>query len=85
MPSTITYEYIDNCAGGGHFRVDVSLNASGKRRFVYTTDEMRETVADLDLDEQALVARVILRLHMAGQTRQQMLAEFQAGPVTVTV
>jgi hypothetical protein len=81
MP-TISYTYLDRCAGGGHFRVDVALDGGPSSRFVYTTYEIREPLGSLTLEQRALVALAIMKLHMAGKTRQEMMAEFNAGPVT---
>ncbi len=84
MP-TISYTYLDRCAGGGHFRVDVALDGGPSSRFVYTTDVIREPLGSLTPDQRALVALAIMKLHMAGKTRQEMMTEFNAGPVTVTI
>lgn len=84
MP-TVTYEYRGRCEGGGHFLVDVSLEAGPKHRAVYTTDEVRAPLSEILGEEWERFALALMRIHMSGKTRQQMLAEFQAGPVVVVV
>lgn len=83
--ATITYTFVDRCAGGGHTRLDVSLNGGNTRRVVYTTDEIRAALSELTNEERETLALLILKVHMAGKTRAQIVSEFQAGPVTVTV
>lgn len=84
MP-TIAYSFVDRCAGGGHTRLDVSVNAGANSRIVYTTDEIREPLANLTQEERETLALLILKVHMAGKTRAQIVSEFQAGPITVTI
>lgn len=83
--ATVTYTFVDRCAGGGHTRIDVSVNAGAAKRVVYTTDEIRAPLGDMTTDEREAAALLILKLHMAGKTRQNIIDEFQAGPVTVTI
>jgi hypothetical protein len=84
--AVITYQFVDRCEGGGHFRVDIDLN-SGQwgTRAVYTTDEVRAPLGDLTLDERETLALLILKLNLAGKTRGEIVSKFQAGPVTVVV
>lgn len=82
--ATITYTFVDRCAGGGHTRMDVSLNGGAARRVVYTTDEIRAPLSDLTTEERERIALDILKLHMAGKTRAQIVTEL-ASPVTVTI
>jgi len=83
--ATITYTFVDRCSGGGHFRCDVSVNANPLGRFVYTTDEVREPLANVPQDVREAAALIIMKLHMQGKTRAQMVTELTAGPVTVTI
>lgn len=81
----LTYTFIDRCEGGGHTRLDVAVNGGATKRLVYTTDEIREPLANLTADERDFAALVILKIHLAGKTRQEIIDEFAAGPVTVTI
>lgn len=83
--ATISYTFIDRCTGGGHTRLDVSVNAGPPNRVVYTTDEIREPLSNLTVDQKETLALLILKIHMAGKTRVQIVTEFQTGPVTVTI
>lgn len=83
--ATISYTFVDRCAGGGHTRLDVSVNGGAAKRVVYTTDEIRAALSELTEDQRETLMLLILKVHMAGKTRAQIVSEFQAGPVTVTV
>ena len=83
--ATLSYTFVSRCAGGGHFAVDVSLNGGASRRVVYTTDEVRAALSELTDDERERAALLIIKLHMAGKTRQQIVTEFNQGPITVTI
>lgn len=83
--ATLSYDFVSRCAGGGHVVLDVSLNGANTRRAVYTTDEVRAPLSDLTADERETLALLILKVHLAGKTRAQIVTEFQAGPVTVVV
>jgi hypothetical protein len=83
--ATVVYTFVDRCAGGGHTRLDVSINGGTAQRLVYTTDEIREPLGNLTADQQNTLKLLILKVHMAGKTRAQIVTEFQAGPVTVTI
>jgi hypothetical protein len=83
--ATITYTFVDRCAGGGHTRLDVSVNGGAAQRIVYVTDEIREPLGNLTAEQQDLLKLLILKVHMNGKTRAQIVTEFQAGPVTVTI
>ena len=83
MPN-ITYDFVDRCAGGGHTRFDVTLGGQ-TRRVVYPTDEIREPLANLTLEEKEQLTLLVLKVHMAGKTRAQIITELGAGPVTVTI
>jgi hypothetical protein len=45
--ATLTYTFVQRCAGGGHTTLDVSFNGGANNRVVYTTDEVREPLASL--------------------------------------
>ncbi len=82
--ATITYTFFDRCDGGGHTRLDVSFNGGAAQRIVYTTDEIRASLASLTQDERETLALLILKVHMAGKTRAQIVTEF-GSPVTVAI
>lgn len=83
--ATLTYTFVDRCAGGGHTTIGVTLNALPTQNVVYTTDDIRASLASLTQDEREAAALIILKLHCAGKTRAQLVTEFGAGPVTVTL
>jgi len=83
--ATISYTFVDRCAGGGHTRLDVAVNSGVARRVVYTTDEIRSPLSELSENDREALALLILKVHFAGRTRAQMVSEFQAGGGTVTV
>lgn len=80
----ITYTLVSRCAGGGHTTLDISLNGGAANRVVYTTDEVRAPLSALTADERERLALLILKVHMAGKTRAQIVTEF-GSPVTVTI
>jgi hypothetical protein len=82
--ATLGFQYVSNCAGGGHVEIDGSFNAGPPKRFVYTTDELRQPLNALTPDEMAQFSLTLLKIHFAGRTRAEMKTELQAG-VTVTV
>jgi len=83
--ATVSYTFVDRCAGGAHTRLDVSLNGGAAQRTVYNTDEINLPLSSLTQDQRELLALLILKVHMMGKTRAQMVTEFGAGPVTVTI
>ena len=83
--ATISYTFVDRCAGGGHTRLDVSVNGGAAQRIVYDTDDIREPLSNLSAERQDLLKLLILKVHMNGKTRQQIITEFNQGPVTVTI
>ena len=83
--ATVSYSFVDRCSGGGHTRLDVSVNGGAAQRIVYTTDEIREPLGNLSQDHQDTLKLLILKAHMAGRTRQQIITEFNQGPVMVTI
>lgn len=83
--ATITYTFVDRCAGGGHTRLDVSVNGVAAQRIVYDTDDIRAPLSELSSERQDLLKLLILKVHMSGKTRAQIVSEFQSGPVVVTI
>jgi hypothetical protein len=83
--ATLSYTFVSRCNGGGHFHVDVALNGGAAQRVTYSTDEVRASLGQLTDDERQAAALIILKLHFAGMTRNQMVAAFQSGPVEVTI
>jgi len=83
--ATISYTFVDRCSGGGHTRLDVSVNGGAAQRIVYDTDDIRAPLGNLTQDQQDTLKLLILKVHLAGKTRAQIVSEFQAGPVTVTI
>jgi hypothetical protein len=81
---TVTYSNPVRCQGGGHVAVDVVVNGWSKR-IVYTTDEIRAPLSEMPLEDREAAALAIIKLHFSGKTRAQMVTEFNAGPVTVTI
>jgi hypothetical protein len=82
--ATITYTFVDRCAGGGHTRLDVSVNGGAAQRLVYDTDDIRSPLSNLTSEQQDILKMLILKVHMNGKTRAQIVTEF-ANPVTVTI
>jgi hypothetical protein len=83
--ATITFTFVDRCEGGGHTRFDITVNGGNTRRRVFTTDEVRAPLSELTPEEREAAELLILKIHMAGKTRQQIVTELNAGPVTVTI
>lgn len=83
--ATITYTLFERCPGGGHTTFDVSLNGGANRRVTYTTDELRVSLGSLSEDHRELLALLVLKAHMMGKTRAEIVTELNAGPVTVTL
>jgi hypothetical protein len=84
--ATLNYQYVDRCEGGGHVFIDVSFNEGAPIRFTYATDELRAPISTFTQDNRELFALMTLKVHYAGQTRQQMHDELtQPGGITVTI
>lgn len=83
--ATLTYTFVSRCGRVGHFVVDISFNGGASRRVVYTTDEVRAPLSELNQEQRETLALYIMKLHMAGKSRAQIASEFQAGPVEVTI
>lgn len=82
--ATLTYTFVSRCTGGGHTRLDVSINGGAAQRIVYDTDDIRAPLSNLTSDQQDMLKLLILKVHMNGKTRAQIVTEFQS-PVTVTI
>jgi hypothetical protein len=82
---TITYSNPTRCTGGGHTAFDVAVNGGASRRLVYATDEVRAPLSELTAEDRETLALLILKVHLAGKTRAQIVTEFQSGPVVVTI
>jgi hypothetical protein len=83
--ATLTYTFVERCASGGHTALDVSFNGGANNRFVYVTDELRAPLSNLSSAERSELALLILKVHMAGKSRAQIVNEFQSGPVGITI
>jgi hypothetical protein len=83
--ATITYTFVSRCAGGGHTTLDISLNGGPASRVVYDTDDVIAPLANLTTEQRQTLALLIIKVHEAGKTRAQIVTEFNAGPVTVTI
>lgn len=81
----VSYTFVDRCDGGGHTRLDISLNGGAAQRIVYDTDDIRSPLGNLTQEQRETLALLILKVHMAGKTRAQIVSEFSAGAVTVTI
>lgn len=82
--ATITYTFVSRCTGGGHVAMDVSLNGGAANRVVYETDDLRAPLSDLTSEQKTELTLAILKIHLAGKTRAQIVTEF-GSPVTVTI
>jgi len=82
--ATITYTFVDRCTGGGHTQFDISVNGGASQRIVYDTDDVRSPLSNLTQDQQDMLKLLILKVHMAGKTRAQIISEL-TNPVTVTI
>lgn len=84
--ATLNYAFVSVCEGGGHAALDISLNGGNTRRVVYTVDELREPLGSLTIEERENLALLILKVHFAGKTRQEMRDELiRPGGVLVVV
>jgi hypothetical protein len=82
--ATITYTRISTCTGGEHVTMDVQLNAGTAKRTTYEIDELRQSLASIPTDTIEKFAEMVLRVHVAGKTRAQLVTEF-ASPVVITI
>lgn len=82
--ATITFTRISVCAAGDHVTIDVSFNGGASKRGVFDIDDLRQALSILTPEEQEAFAKLVLRVHIAGKTRNQITTEFNS-PVTVTI
>lgn len=82
--ATLTFTFVSRCSGGEHLVLDVAVNGGVNRRTTYQTDDIREPLSNLTLEQQDMLKLLILKVHMSGKTRPQIVAEF-ANPVVVTI
>lgn len=82
--ATVTYTFVSRCSGGGHVALDVSFNGAANQRVSFETDDLRAPLSNLTQDERETLALLVLKVHMAGKTRAQIVTEF-GSPVTVTI
>ena len=82
--ATVTYTFVDRCAGGGHTRFDVSVNGGAAQRIVYETDDLRRPLSELPQEHREILMMLILKVHMSGKTRAQIVTEL-GSPVTVMI
>jgi hypothetical protein len=84
--AVVVYQFVSRCEGGGHFAVDVDINrGQWSKRIVYTTDEVRAPLSDMTQDERETLALLLVKLHLSGKSRAEIVNKFQDGPVTVVV
>lgn len=83
--ATISYTFVDRCSGGGHTRFDISVNGGAAQRVVFDTDDIRAPLSSLTEEQREKLQLLILKVHMAGKTRAQIVTELQAGPVEITI
>ena len=83
--NSITYQFVDRCAGGGHTRFDVTIGSGVTKRIIYETDEIRRPLSDLTDEQRDTLLLYILKVHMTGKERADIVTELNSGPVMVTV
>lgn len=81
----ITYTFVSRCGSGGHTTLDIAINAGAPERVTYSTDELRVPLNSYTEDEIRFAKLIVLKAHLAGKTRPQIVAEFATGPVAVTI
>lgn len=81
----ISYALVGRCSSGGHTTVDISINSGPVERVTYTTDELRAPLNSYTEEEIRFAKLIVLKAHLAGKTRPQIVTEFNTGPVTVTI
>ncbi len=81
--SYIGFAFASVCAGGGHNDLMVSLNGGASQHYVYTTDDIRAPLSEMSEEERITATLFLLKLHFAGKTRAEVLAELSPGIVMV--
>lgn len=82
--ATVEYTFVRRCAGGCHATFDISINGGAARQRTFDTDVLRASLASMTDEEVEAALTTVLRVHIAGKTRAQIVSEFQ-NPVTVTI
>lgn len=82
--ATVTYTFVSRCPGGGHTTINVNFNGINLGDFVYNTDELRAPLAQMPQEIRELTALNVLKIHLQGLTRPQVVTEF-GSPVVVTI
>jgi len=82
---SITYRMTDVCAGGCHLTLETDVAGGQVRQLVYDVDQQRKPLTDLAEDERLRFLENVLRINLADKTREEIMADFEAGPVTVTI
>jgi hypothetical protein len=83
--ATVAYTFVSRCGGGGHTELTVTLGGANVGTFTYNTDEIRLALSNLTDEERSEAALIVLKLHFAGMTRQQIINAFQAGGGVVSI
>ena len=84
LMATIEYTFVSRCAGGGHTLFDITVNGGNTQRVVFDTDDIRRPLSELTQEQREKLQELILRVHMAGKTRAQIITELN-NPMTVTI
>lgn len=82
--ATITYTFVSRCAGGDHVTFDVAVNGGPTQRITYDIDDLRKPLSEIPDEIVDVLKQLVLRVHVAGKTRAQLVTEF-GSPVTVTI
>jgi hypothetical protein len=83
--NSVTFQFVEQCGGGGHTTFDVTLGSGASRRVIYETDDIRQPLSDLTDDQKETLALYVLKIHMAGKDRAAIVSELTAGPVMITI
>jgi len=83
--ATVAYTFVSRCSGGCHNVFDISVNGGADQRITYNIDEIREPLSALTPQQISELKLMVLKVHMSGKTRAQIVTELQSGPVTVTI
>lgn len=88
MAVTATYTLVDICDGGCHIVFDVTIGANTTRIRI-DVDELRAALPAAGTEEREKIITDVLRVHIAGRTRAQLVTEFgtklSPNPVVITV
>ena len=81
----ISSTFVRRCAGGAHTVLAHSINSGPSFEVTYQTDLLRAPLSQFTTEERDLFLMLLLKVHFAGRTFQQVVNEFNAGPVVVTI